>query len=181
MKVCRMRWKVVALGLGVLGLGGSVLAQGHAPAARAAPVAAAPAARPAPTLTLGSGSAQRVLTLAQLQALPSVSYPVRHPQLGRTFTYRGVTLRALAELGGFGGQDLRLYASNGYLTRVRASEYMDAPIMLAYEADGHAISVLDKGPLTVVLPPEPARYQTPAYAGAWVWYVNRMAPAAATP
>ncbi|AFD24911.1 hypothetical protein DGo_CA0984 [Deinococcus gobiensis I-0] len=105
-----------------------------------------------------------------------MTYRVEQPQLRRSFSYRGVTLRDLAELGGFGGQDLRLYASNGYLALIRARDYLNAPIMVAYEADGHAISVRDKGPLTVVLPPEPARYRTLAYSGAWVWYVNRLTP-----
>lgn len=167
---------LVALSLGGALPGGAGLAQGRAPG----PAAPAPA-RPAPTLTLGSGTAQRVLTLAQLQALPSVTYQVRHPQLKRTFVYKGVPLRELAEVGGFGGQDLRLYASNGYLALIRAREYLNAPIMVAYEADGHAITVLDKGPLTVVLPPEPPRYQTSAYAGAWVWYVNRLTSVQAGP
>lgn len=146
--------------------------QGRPPAPAAAAVS-----RPAPTLTLGTGASQRVLGLAQLRALPSVTYEVRHPQLGRSFVYRGATLRDLAVAGGFGGQDLRLYASNGYLTLIRARDYLKSPIMVAYEADGHAITVLDKGPLTVVLPPEPARYRTPAYTTAWVWYVNRVTPA----
>lgn len=139
------------------------------------------APRPAPTLTLGSGAALRVLTLAQLRALPSVTYRVEHPQLRRSFVYRGVTLRELAELGGFRGQDLRLYASNGYLSLIRARDYMTVPIMVAYEADGHAITVLDKGPLTVVLPPDPPRYRLPPYTGAWVWYVNRLTSAQAGP
>ncbi|MFC5849960.1 hypothetical protein [Deinococcus petrolearius] len=167
-------WKVwglaAALSVGGALPGGVVRAEGPLPAAAPGP------SRPAPTLTLGSGAARRVLTLAQLQALPSVTYRVRHPQLGRTSVYKGVTLRELAEVGGFGGQDLRLYASNGYLALIRAREYLNAPIMLAYEAGGRPITVLDKGPLTVVLPPEPARYQTAAYAGAWVWYVNRLTP-----
>lgn len=147
---------------------------GTAPAPRTVP-------RPSPTLTLGSGTAQRVLTLDQLRALPSVTYRVEHPQLRRSFTYKGVLLRDLAALGGFGGQDMRLYASNGYLALIRAREYLSAPIMVAYEADGHAITVRDKGPLTVVLPPEPARYLTSAYSGAWVWYVNRLTSVRAGP
>jgi hypothetical protein len=167
-------WKVWGL-VGALCLGGVDVTAAPAPAG-SGPAAVPPAARPAPTLALGPSTSPRVLTLEQLRALPSVTYRVEQPQLRRSFSYRGVTLRDLAELGGFGGQDLRLYASNGYLALIRARDYLNAPIMVAYEADGHAISVRDKGPLTVVLPPEPARYRTLAYSGAWVWYVNRLTP-----
>lgn len=175
----------LALVLLSLGVATALPAPAQGQGAGTGPAGAGPAPRtvprPPPTLTLGSGTAQRVLTLDQLRALPSVTYRVEHPQLGRSFTYKGVMLRDLAELGGFGGQDMRLYASNGYLALIRAREYMNAPIMVAYEADGHAITVRDKGPLTVVLPPEPARYRTSAYSGAWVWYVNRLTSVRAGP
>ena len=96
----------------------------------------------------------------------------------------GVTLSApasgariyLAARGGFAGKDLRVYASNGYFTTIRASDYMNEPIMLAYSADGQAITTLQKGPLTVVLPAQPARLHTTEYGAAWVWYVERIAP-----
>ncbi|WP_337193008.1 molybdopterin-dependent oxidoreductase [Deinococcus xianganensis] len=116
------------------------------------------------------------LTLRQLQAMPAMRYATLHRQLKQTFTYQGVTLRDLAARGGFAGKDLRVYASNGYFTTIRASDYMNEPIMLAYSADGQAITTLQKGPLTVVLPAQPARLHTTEYGAAWVWYVERIAP-----
>lgn len=116
------------------------------------------------------------LTLKQLQALPAVRYATLHRQLQRTFTYQGVTLRDLAVRGGFAGRDLRVYASNGYFTTVLARDYMNDPIMLAYSADNRPISPEAKGPLTVVLPPQPARYHSAAYSAAWVWFAERITP-----
>lgn len=128
-------------------------------------------------LTLEGGGHSLPLTRAQLQALPTMRYMTRHAQLKRTFIYEGVPLRDLAVLGGFAGQDMRLYARNGYVTTISARDYMNAPILLAYLANGHSISVMDKGPLTVVLPDDPQRFPRSLYASAWVWYVERITPA----
>lgn len=86
-------------------------------------------------------------------------------------------LRNLAALGGFSGRDLRVYASNGFVTTLRASDYMAAPIMLAHTANGKRIPVLEKGPLTVVLPNDPARFPARLYGAAWVWFAERVTPA----
>ena len=83
-------------------------------------------------------------------------------------------LRDLARLGGFAGQDMRLHASNGYVTTIRARDYLAAPIMLAYSSGGRPIPVLEKGPLTVVLPPDPQRFPPRLYGSAWVWFVERI-------
>ncbi|GAA5511426.1 hypothetical protein Dcar01_00135 [Deinococcus carri] len=127
-------------------------------------------------LTLEGQGRTLGLTRAQLLALPAVRYATEHAQLHRTFVYEGVPLRDLAELGGFAGQDLRLYASNGFVTTIRARDYLAAPIMLAYRANGRPIPVLEKGPLTVVLPPDPQRFPPHLYGAAWVWFVERITP-----
>lgn len=127
-------------------------------------------------LTLEGQGRTLALTQTQLQSLPAVRYTTVHAQLHKTLTYQGVPLRDLAALGGFAGQDLRLYARNGYVTTIRARDYQAAPIMLAYSADGRPISVLDKGPLTVVLPNDPRRFPAERYGSAWVWFVERITP-----
>ncbi|GAA5447446.1 hypothetical protein Ddep01_01197 [Deinococcus depolymerans] len=127
-------------------------------------------------LTISTGHSDLKLTLGQLQAMPAVRYTTPHPQLKRTFTYEGVTLRDLAARGGFLGRDLRVYASNGFASTIRADDYMNWPIMLAYRADGAPIPILQKGPLTVVLPERPERFHTGEYSAAWVWFAERIAP-----
>ncbi|WP_245872868.1 hypothetical protein [Deinococcus planocerae] len=138
-----------------------------------------PPARPGERvlLTLEGGPRTWRLTRAQLLALPTVRYTTEHLQLRRTFTYEGVPLRNLAALGGFAGQDLRVYASNGFVTTLRAPDYLAAPIMLAHTANGRPIPVLEKGPLTVVLPNDPARFPARLYGAAWVWFAERITPA----
>ncbi|PNY82970.1 hypothetical protein [Deinococcus koreensis] len=141
-------------------------------------------ARPTPSaqpgeeqlLTVQNGAARLSLTLRQLQAMPAVRYRVRHPQLNRFYTYEGVPLRDLAVLGGFAGKDLRIYASNGFVSTILAKDYLSYPIMLAYAADGAPIPVLQKGPLTVVLPASADRFHSPLYSAAWVWFAERITP-----
>lgn len=138
-----------------------------------------PAVRPGERvmLTLEGQGRSQPLTRAQLLALPTVRYATEHAQLRRTFTYEGVPLRDLAALGGFIGRNLRLYASNGFVTTIRARDYLEAPIMLAHTANGKPIPVLEKGPLTVVLPRNPGRFPVKLYGAAWVWFVERITPA----
>lgn len=155
------------------------------PLAKAGTFAYIRAAQPLPSalpgervlLSLEGRGKTHALTRRQLLALPTVRYATEHAQLHRTFTYEGVPLRDLARLAGFAGQDMRLYASNGYVTTIRARDYMGAPIMLAHTANGRPIPVLEKGPLTVVLPHDPQRFPARLYGATWVWFVTRVTAA----
>lgn len=120
---------------------------------------------------------KQTYTLAQLKALPAMRYSTFHPQLRQHFTYEGVPLRDLAATAGFVGRDLRVYAENGYVTTIAAGDYQKEAVMLAYAANGKAIPVLQKGPLTVVMPPDEKRFPAQEYDYAWVWYVDRITPA----
>lgn len=77
--------------------------------------------------------------------MPAVRYTTAHMQLKKTITYEGVTLRDLAARGGFAGKDLRLSAANGFASTIRADDYMNWPVMLAYQADGAPIPSCKKG------------------------------------
>ncbi|GGO20166.1 molybdopterin-dependent oxidoreductase [Deinococcus humi] len=137
-----------------------------------------PAARPDERVIfqLDGPGAPQTFTLRQLQALPTVRYTTLQPQLKQEAVYEGVPLRDLAALGGFAGRDVRVYASNGFVATILAHDYLNEPVMLAYRVGGQPIPVLQKGPLTVVLPRRPARFFTPAYSAAWVWFAVRLGP-----
>ncbi|GGK30505.1 hypothetical protein GCM10008955_25340 [Deinococcus malanensis] len=137
---------------------------------------AGPAQRVLLTVETRTGKKQ-TYTLAQLRALPAMRYTTFHPQLRESYTYEGVPLRDLAAAGGFVGQDLRVYAENGYVTTIRARDYHHEAMLLAYHANGKAIPVLQKGPLTVVMPPDEKRFPAREYGYAWVWWVDRITPA----
>ncbi|MDB5044783.1 MAG: hypothetical protein JWQ08_833 [Deinococcus sp.] len=138
-----------------------------------------PAAKPGERvmLTLERPEGSLKLTRTQLLALPTMRYTTEQPQLHRTFTYEGVPLRDLAWLGGFLGKDLRVYASNGFITVIRASDYLSTPLMLAHTASGKPIPILEKGPLTVVIPADATRLSARLYSRYWVWYAVKIAPA----
>lgn len=107
--------------------------------------------------------------------LPATRLTTEHRQLRRTFTYDGVLLSVLARAMNASGRDLRIYASNGFVTTIPASDYLSAPIMLAYAANGKPISILDKGPLEIVLPSDDPRFT--ARGAYWAWFVDRITPA----
>lgn len=136
-----------------------------------------PAASPAEKrrLTLDSGAGRVQLTRTQLMSLPSSTLVTRHAQLGRTFTYQGVLLRTVAAAMNITGKDIRVYASNGFVSTITAEDYLKAPIMLAYAANGKPISIVEKGPLTIVLPANDPDFQHKA--AYWVWFVERLTPA----
>ncbi|WP_291429822.1 hypothetical protein [Deinococcus sp.] len=137
-----------------------------------------PTARPFPKARAGepvlltlTGTRTERLTLNQLRALPAAQYASWHPQLQQTFTYRGVPLRELAQRGGFLGRDIRVTADDGFIAIIRADDYQKAPIMVAYEADGRDIPILNKGPLLIVFPPD-RRFPASRYSSQWAWYVT---------
>lgn len=135
---------------------------------------AAPLPGERPLLRLEGAQGAVTLTRSQLASLPRAQLVTTHAQLGTTSRYEGVLLRTLARAMNVSGQDLRLYASNGFVSTIRAADYMTAPILLADTVNGNRISVLEKGPLTVVLPSQDARFRNrPDY---WVWFVNRITP-----
>ncbi|ADV66204.1 molybdopterin-dependent oxidoreductase [Deinococcus maricopensis] len=132
----------------------------------------APAARPGDpvALTVYSARGPRTYTLAQLRALPAVRYRATQPQLRRTATYEGVALRDLVRAAGLPERDVRVEASNLFSARIPASEYLHYPIMIAYAADGHAVSTLDKGPLQVILPNLHTGNRYAKRGNWWVWF-----------
>ncbi|GGS30062.1 hypothetical protein GCM10008961_22120 [Deinococcus knuensis] len=135
-----------------------------------------PPARPGePTLLTLHATRPEHLTLNQLRALPATQFTVQHPQLQQTFTYRGVPLRDLARRGGFLGRDIRVTADDGFIAIIRAADYSQAPIMVAYEADGRPIPTLKKGPLLIAFPPD-RRFPPNRYGSQWAWYVTGISP-----
>ncbi|GAA0504540.1 molybdopterin-dependent oxidoreductase [Deinococcus depolymerans] len=135
-----------------------------------------PASAGEPVLLTLQGRHPERLTLRQLRALPAVRYTTTQPQLQETFEYQGVPLRDLARRGQFDGQDIRVTADDGFIAIIRASDYQQFPVMLAYQANGRPIPDLKKGPLTIVFPPDPNRFPVRTYGSQWAWYVTSVGP-----
>lgn len=123
-------------------------------------------------LTLQNGSHTTPLTRTQLLTLPRFKLVTEQAQLKKTFTYQGVLLRTLARALGAEGHDLRIYAENGFVTTIAAADYQASPMLLADLADGQPISILNKGPLTVVMPARDPRFR--GKGAYWVWFVSRI-------
>ena len=99
---------------------------------------------------------QTVCDIAGLQALPQrelvTSLP---PSLGPSGVHRwqGVSLRLLAErMGGGPGSVLQLAALNDYAVTVPWSDLLRYDPIVAYQRNGQALSVREKGPTMLIYP-----------------------------
>jgi hypothetical protein len=168
---------IVAAGLWLWAGPGGPVDFGYQSSSRVVP----PAVAGEPAVLSVRGSRLVKLTLNQLRALPRVSYRAYQPQLKREFTYTGVPLRDLAELAGLSGQDLRVTASDNFGFTLRARDYMNYPMMVAYLADSQPLSTELKGPLLVTLPNLTHKQHfsdaAASYGSQWVWYVTRIVAA----
>ena len=117
--------------------------------------------------------------MAGLQALPQrelvTSLP---PSLGNTGVHRwqGVSLRLLAErLGGGPGSVLQLEAINDYAVTVPWSDLVRYDPIVAYQRNGQALTVREKGPMILIYPfdahPE---LNTQQYLNRSIWQVNAI-------
>ncbi|MBB6098843.1 hypothetical protein HNR42_002278 [Deinobacterium chartae] len=128
-------------------------------------------------LTVRGRNGSHNLTLRQLEALRVVEYRAHSPQLPKAHLYRGVLLsdlEAFFELEA--DQGLEVTARDGYRTVIRAQDYRDFPVMLAFASDGRPMTVAQKGPLMIVFPTGsyPARFLDVEYGPQWVWYVRAL-------
>jgi hypothetical protein len=99
---------------------------------------------------------QAVCDITGLQALPQrelvTSLP---PSLGQAGAHRwlGVSLRLLAErMGGGPGSVLQLTALNDYAVSVPWSDLVRYDPIVAYQRNGMALSVREKGPMMLIYP-----------------------------
>ena len=92
-----------------------------------------------------------------------------------THRYTGVMLRDLVEFLGIGAVNLRLHALNDYAVEFPAVQATDAAPILAYQFDGAAMSVRDKGPVWVMYPfDDDADYRTDTNFSRSVWQLDRI-------
>ena len=129
-----------------------------------------------PVLEVIADNQKRTLTMAQLESMRAVEYRVAHPHIKRTATFQGVLVEDLAVALGIEGRDLRFEALDDYGAVIKAEDYEDYPILLAYRGDGKPLTIKDKGPLTIIFPihAHADRFPGVKYGSQWVWYVSRV-------
>ncbi|MBL4908067.1 MAG: hypothetical protein JKX94_11490 [Sneathiella sp.] len=94
---------------------------------------------------------ERVLNRAKLESLAQLELSTATPWNSNKRLFRGVTLfELIKKYSDTDPQIVRLTALNDYVIDLPIKEWTDYHVLLATRADGEAISIRDKGPITVV-------------------------------
>jgi hypothetical protein len=118
------------------------------------------------------------LSLSDLDTMPKTSITLELPEsldMTGEHSWQGVSLSSLIALSGRRADSLKVTALDGYSIIVPGNDIERFNPTLAYRRDGMLISVLDKGPLTLIYPfdkfPELNRQ---VYLNRVVWQVNAI-------
>jgi hypothetical protein len=128
------------------------------------------------TLQVAAGSeAPQVYTLADLDAMPQISFVTGTIWTEGKTTYSGVSLKYLVETVTDNGATVEMVALNDYAVTVPLDEISDDWPIVATRADGAPMSVRDKGPYWVIYPYDqsPAHQTETTYARS-IWQLAEL-------
>ncbi|MBA85574.1 molybdopterin-dependent oxidoreductase [Thalassobius sp. S69A] len=113
--------------------------------------------------------------MAMLRALPAQEITTSTIWTAGDQTFVGVALKDLAQAVGAEGAILRSYAINDYSVDIPASDAIEGGPIIAYQLNGAAMSVRDKGPLWIVYPYDSASsYRTEVIYSRSIWQLDRI-------
>jgi hypothetical protein len=90
--------------------------------------------------------------LPMLQALPAREIVTATPWTDGVRRFAGVPLKAVLEAAAATGDMLTAVSRSGYTVSMPVGEAVESGAVLAYQMDGQAIPVDDKGPIWIVFP-----------------------------
>ena len=118
---------------------------------------------------------ERLLTMAEIQALPAAEFSTNTIWTDGVQHFRGVWLGDLMVHLGVAQGTVYFSALNEYLIEIDLSEMVPGGPMLAYEWNGHPMSPRDKGPLWIVFPYDSdQKYQTESVYAQSIWQLDRI-------
>ena len=113
--------------------------------------------------------------LAMLDALGTEEFHTTTIWTDGPQQFRGVPLHRLIELLQAKGTVIAATALNDYMVEIPLTDAVEGGPILAFEQNGQALSVRDKGPLWVVYPYDAAAdFQTEVIYARSIWQVKRM-------
>ncbi|MEO9576687.1 MAG: molybdopterin-dependent oxidoreductase [Tateyamaria sp.] len=124
---------------------------------------------------VASGPGPIYLELADLDAMPQVTFETSTIWTDGTVMFSGVPLKAL--LGELSGQSgvVEMVALNDYKVDMPLNRVEDGAPILATRMNGETMSVRDKGPYWVVFPYDSdTKYQTETTYAWSIWQLNRL-------
>lgn len=113
--------------------------------------------------------------LAMLAAMDPVEFTTTTIWTEGEQSFRGVPLERLLREVRAGGAVIAATALNDYMVEIPVSDAVEGGPILAFEQNGHLLSVRDKGPLWIVYPYD-ARldYQAEVIYARSIWQVKRL-------
>lgn len=113
--------------------------------------------------------------LAMLQAMETVEFQTSTIWTDGPQVFRGVPLARLIEAVGAEGSVIAASALNDYTVEIPLADAVEGGPILAFEQNGKALSVRDKGPLWLVYPYDANReYQSEVIYARSIWQVKRL-------
>ncbi|MCP1199071.1 molybdopterin-dependent oxidoreductase [Notoacmeibacter sp. MSK16QG-6] len=110
-----------------------------------------------------------------LEALPTKSFRTSTIWTEGSHTFTGVALNDFLKAVGADGKTINAIALNDYAVEIPVSDAIDNGPIIAYQMDGKAMSVRDKGPLWIVYPYDAnADYRTEMIYSRSIWQLNRI-------
>lgn len=114
-------------------------------------------------------------SLADLRALPAVSFETRTIWTSGRQQFTGVSLAELVALAGVREGWIHAHAMNDYAVEIPLTDAVEGGAIVAYERNGKEMSLRGKGPLWIVYPfdsnPE---YRTEKTYTRSIWQLDRI-------
>lgn len=113
--------------------------------------------------------------LAMLKALGVTKIKTSTTWTEGVSIFQGVLLKDVLNRVGATGKTLTATALNDYAVSFPADDGWKWPVILAFDRDGKALSVRDKGPLWIVYPKDDyAPLQSVHYNERWIWQLKAI-------
>lgn len=126
------------------------------------------------TIDLGNGET-REFSAEMLKSLSKTSFETWTIWTEGAVTFTGVELKNLLDEEGITSGTLKATAINDYSVEIPVADAVTGGPIVAYERDGQAMSVRDKGPLWIVYPYDSkADYQTEVVYSRSIWQLDRI-------
>lgn len=126
-------------------------------------------------LSVTNDQGKAVFDLAMLEKLGGAMFETETPWTEGVQRFEGVSLDVLLTALGVTDGNIKATAINNYAVDIPVADAVDAGPMIAYQRNGQAMSVRDKGPLWVVYPYDlNTAYQSELIYSRSIWQLDRL-------
>ena len=135
-----------------------------------------PAGTGVPVLTITTAAGTHQLGAEELRSFPVTEFETTTIWTEGPQSFAGVRVTDLLERLGVSSGHMILTAANGYQIRLPVADFDPAGAIIAYDRNGSAMTLRDKGPLWLVYPydSDPRFRSEIVYANS-IWQLDRIA------